>query len=113
MVNVRALTITVALTAILYGVISWVDANLDKFYIFTPEQLHKLALSGIEKHGNDTRAVVGDILANLQQTSAAPHLNLDEEWIFNNAGGAMGGMYIIHASEFALKKKTLRPRTYL
>ncbi|KAH8887394.1 C-8 sterol isomerase [Thozetella sp. PMI_491] len=89
--------------AILLGVLSPVfyvlDKNLESFYVFEKDHLHDLAKRGIQAHGNDTRAIVKyivDELAVRPQTKA--YINLDEEWIFNNAGGAMGGMYIIHAS---------------
>ncbi|KAM0721076.1 hypothetical protein Q7P37_003362 [Cladosporium fusiforme] len=88
----------VALAALLYGVYVFLEANLESFYIFNPTQLHEFAQSAIAQHGNDTRAIVTDIVANLQTTPAKPFVNLEQEWIFNNAGGAMGAMYIIHAS---------------
>ncbi|KAH7398160.1 C-8 sterol isomerase [Pyrenochaeta sp. MPI-SDFR-AT-0127] len=73
------------------------ESHLEKFYIFTPSELHSLSLEAIEKYGNDTTSVVAHIVSSLDHAHA-PHVNLDEEWIFNNAGGAMGAMYIIHAS---------------
>ncbi|CAF9906598.1 MAG: Squalene epoxidase [Gomphillus americanus] len=92
-------SIWILIAAIFYGVYLTLEANLEKFYIFDPTTLHKVTLSAIEKHGNDTEALVAEIVSDLQAIpSVSPHINLDQEWIFNNAGGAMGAMYIIHAS---------------
>lgn len=103
----------VALSAVLYGVYTFLEANLESFYVFEPTQLHNLAQSAIAQHGNDTRAIVTDIVANLQTTSAAPYVNLDQEWIFNNAGGAMGAMYVIHASKLQSKKRKKERNIFL
>lgn len=95
-----------AMLAILLGFLTplfyMLEANLDKFYVFTPEGLHAVAKAGVEKHGNDTRAIVDYIVGELRaDEKVAPYVSTSEEWFFNNAGGAMGGMYIIHASEFS------------
>ncbi|KAH7551636.1 hypothetical protein BM1_09270 [Bipolaris maydis] len=82
-----------ALTTLFYTL----ESRLESFYIFTPSALHALSLSAIERHGNDTAAVVSYIVDSLA-VSHPQYVNLDEEWVFNNAGGAMGAMYIIHAS---------------
>jgi C-8 sterol isomerase len=102
----------VALSALLYGVYVFLESHLESFYVFEPTQLHDFAKSAIAQHGNDTRAIVADIVANLQTTSAQPYVNLDQEWIFNNAGGAMGAMYVIHASKFHPLSENVQP-TYL
>jgi len=89
----------VVLAAALFGVIRSLDARLNDFYIFNPEHLHQLSKDAIALHGNDTKAIVHTIVSNLRQNEElAPFLSVNEEWIFNNAGGAMGAMYIIHAS---------------
>ncbi|KAM7188329.1 ERG2/sigma1 receptor-like protein [Naviculisporaceae sp. PSN 640] len=75
------------------------EQKLEKFYIFETDHLHDLAKRSIAAHGNDTRAIVKYIVDELKdRTETTKHINLDEEWVFNNAGGAMGAMYIIHAS---------------
>lgn len=105
----QKLSLAVLLFAALYGIYTILEANLESFYIFNPPQLHKIALSAIDQHGNNTQAIVSDIISQLSAIdSIKPHLNFQEEWIFNNAGGAMGAMYIIHASEFP---KTENPPT--
>jgi C-8 sterol isomerase len=81
------------LTTLMYTL----DSHLSKFYIFTPQELHTLSLQAISQHGNNTAGIVSHIVSSLHTTHGS-HINLDEEWIFNNAGGAMGAMYIIHAS---------------
>jgi C-8 sterol isomerase len=87
-----------ALLTVLYG---FLDSHLDWFYILNPTDLHDLSLRAIGAHGNDTTAVVAYITRELNEKFPGGYINLDQEWIFNNAGGAMGGMYIIHASRFS------------
>lgn len=62
--------------------------------------LNDLSQRALAAHGNDTRSVVGFIVGELQEKHPGGYVNLDEEWVFNNAGGAMGAMWILHASMF-------------
>ena len=88
------------LLALLSAFFYYLDSHLEQFYIFTPQELHGLSKRAVDAHGDDTRAVVDYILDDLRKSPAAKYINWDEKYIFNNAGGAMGGMYIIHASKF-------------
>ncbi|TWU73801.1 C-8 sterol isomerase [Metarhizium rileyi] len=92
----RLLGILALLTALLSAIVYLVEQNLEKFYIFDLDELHDVSKRGLAKHGDDTRAVVKYIVDDLHKTHGV-HINLEEEWVFNNAGGAMGAMYIIHA----------------
>jgi C-8 sterol isomerase len=96
----RNLSFLAVFLALFSAVYSFLDARLDQFYIFDPEHLHELSQRAIKTHGEDTRSIVNFIVSELETEVGAEHLNLEEEWVFNNAGGAMGAMYIIHASTF-------------
>jgi C-8 sterol isomerase len=87
------------LTVLLSGLFYFLDQHLEWFYIFSPSMLHELSQRAITAHGNDTTSVVKYIVGELSEKLPGGYVNLDEEWIFNNAGGAMGAMYIIHASK--------------
>lgn len=93
----RLLGILGLLTALLASVFYVLEQNLDKFYIFDLEHLDDLSKRALAEHGSNTRAVVEYIVTELNEKTPA-HINPNEEWVFNNAGGAMGAMYIIHAS---------------
>jgi C-8 sterol isomerase len=112
---VRKATITAIVFALLTSLYLFLDAHLDWFYILNPTDLHDLSLRAIEAHGNDTAAVVAFITSELSEKLPGGYINLDEEWIFNNAGGAMGAMYIIHASKSLFILCLIRiqtPRTF-
>ncbi|KAG0650103.1 Delta-8-delta-7 sterol isomerase [Hyphodiscus hymeniophilus] len=94
----KTFTILAIIIALLSTLFYFLDSRLDCFYILDPSDLHDLSLRAISSHGNDTRAVVGFIVGELSEKFPGGYVNLDEEWIFNNAGGAMGAMWIIHAS---------------
>jgi C-8 sterol isomerase len=73
----------------------------DRWYVFDPVFLNELANSAIAASPNNTAGMISHIVANLTETypSSVVRINPDQsEWVFNNAGGAMGAMYIIHAS---------------
>ncbi|KAH7152336.1 ERG2/sigma1 receptor-like protein [Dactylonectria estremocensis] len=93
----RLLAILAVLTGLLASVFYVLDQNLDAFYILDLGHLDDVSKRALAEHGNDTRAVVQYITSELHEKHPA-HINLHEEWVFNNAGGAMGAMYIIHAS---------------
>ncbi|KAH7318570.1 ERG2/sigma1 receptor-like protein [Stachybotrys elegans] len=93
----RLLSILAILTALLSAVVYTVEQNLESFYVFQTDHLHDLAKRGIAQHGNNTRGIVEYIVTELSD-KVPGHINLEEDWVFNNAGGAMGAMYIIHAS---------------
>jgi C-8 sterol isomerase len=72
----------------------------DQWYVFDPETLHQVAKSALAS-SNDTAGAIQHIVSNLAETYPSSRIRLNtnvNEWMFNNAGGAMGAMYIIHAS---------------
>lgn len=93
----RVLGILGAVVAAIASLMYMLESQLERFYIFDPAGLHAVSQSAIAAHGNDTRAVVDHIVSSLA-ASHPNHVNVHEEWVFNNAGGAMGAMYLIHAS---------------
>ena len=109
---------------ILYGIIPVVlvglffvlDPYVSKGYIFEPTVLHAAASKALKAHGNASfDKVVDSIVATLEKRYPG-HINKEQQWIFNNAGGihpshpplililrhhcagAMGQMYLLHCS---------------
>ncbi|KAJ5803456.1 C-8 sterol isomerase [Penicillium pulvis] len=96
--SIRNLSLLAIFLALFTAVYSYLDARLEQFYIFDPEHLHDLSQRAIKSHGEDTRSIVNFIVSELEEKVGPKYLSVEEEWVFNNAGGAMGAMYIIHAS---------------
>lgn len=93
------LRLVAVLLAVVSPLVYLLEQRLDSFYIFDHGHLHELSTRAIAQHGNNTRGIVDYIVAELTaKPETAKYVNVDEEWVFNNAGGAMGGMYVIHAS---------------
>lgn len=97
--SLRSLSLLAVFLALFSALYNFLDARLNQFYIFDPEHLHDLSQRAIKAHGEDTRSIVDFIVAELQEKVGEKYLSTEEEWVFNNAGGAMGAMYVIHASE--------------
>ncbi len=63
-------------------------------YIFDPDILHEVIKGAI---GQPMEAVVDQIVRDLDERYPG-HIRSDTGWVFNNAGGAMGAMRLLHAS---------------
>lgn len=98
MVSTRLLTLLGVVLGVFLPLVYYVEQNLESFLIFETDHLQDLAKRAVSTYGNDTKSMVAYIQSELH-TKLPGHINLDEEWFFNNAGGAMGGMYILHASK--------------
>jgi C-8 sterol isomerase len=73
------------------------DQIRDRFYIFDQNLLQSIAKKNIDLYSNDTHALITNLAEDLEKEYPG-HITLKEEWVFNNAGGAMGTMWILHAS---------------
>ncbi|KAJ5246013.1 hypothetical protein N7468_000996 [Penicillium chermesinum] len=94
----RNLSLLAIFLAAFTAIYRFLDARLEQFYIFDHEHLHELSQRAVKAHGEDTRSIVNYIVSELEEKVGSQYLSSKEEWVFNNAGGAMGAMYIIHAS---------------
>jgi C-8 sterol isomerase len=63
--------------------------------IFHPDELHEIAKLGLAQGGKAD--MFSTIEAELKRRYPK-HIDLGAEWLFNNAGGAMGQIKILHAS---------------
>ncbi|KAI5118207.1 hypothetical protein M0805_004697 [Coniferiporia weirii] len=111
----RKWLVRLGVLSLLVAVGMYLDSIRHQFYVFDPVFINAVARDAVDAHGEDTRAIVTHIVANLTaeypqtgglgSTAAAgrdgKRLALNprtDEWILNNAGGAMGALYVIHAS---------------
>ena len=75
----------------------------DRWYVLDPTTIHEIAQAAISAAPSptDIDSMLAHIVSNLTATYPAPRLALNTdtaEWVLNNAGGAMGAMWNVHAS---------------
>uniref|UniRef100_A0A061QYG9 C-8 sterol isomerase n=1 Tax=Tetraselmis sp. GSL018 TaxID=582737 RepID=A0A061QYG9_9CHLO len=66
-------------------------------YIFSPEEMRSIAKEAIAEGEGDINKIVDGVVDRLRAAHPG-YVNEDPHWIFNNAGGAMGSMLVLHAS---------------
>jgi len=81
----------------------FLDSIKHRWYVLDPESLHELAKAAIAnaRAPDDINSMITYIVSNLTATYPPSQIAFNynsSEWVLNNAGGAMGAMYVIHAS---------------
>lgn len=73
---------------------------LPECYIFDPDTLQGLVKDTLEEYPDGNNTVLFNSLGKKFKETYGPYVNeLNfEDWIFSNAGGAMGTFFIFHAS---------------
>ena len=75
----------------------------DRWYVLDPTTIHEIAQAAVAAapEPSDINFMISHIVANLTATYPASRIALNtnaSEWVLSNAGGAMGAMWIVHAS---------------
>ncbi|KAH8817898.1 ERG2/sigma1 receptor-like protein [Flagelloscypha sp. PMI_526] len=84
----------------------FLDTINHRWYRLDRHSLHALAKEAIASSPvkDDMPSIISHIVANLSTEYAGTNVRINtnwedpSEWVFNNAGGAMGAMFLIHAS---------------
>lgn len=101
-------------------IIKAIDSQASRFYVFTPERLNAMVQETLAEfpqpaaplmHLNGTsympqaartepmiRSLINRIENEFPEARVQKRFEDPSEWVFNNAAGAMGSMFIIHAS---------------
>ena len=95
------LAITIAIVAIFFGVFTYLDSIKHNWYVFDQNKLNEIAVKNLAR--NLTReqlleAIINDLAAEYVLVIAITfnlirypgHINVEQEWMLNVAGGAMG-----------------------
>lgn len=92
----RCLHLISAIVLIVAVAFAVIDFNRDSFYVFDPDVLHKVAAEAAAM--NITSEEKFHRIAVELHKIYPQYIDLDEEWMFNVAGGAMGHMTLLHCS---------------
>ncbi|KAL1407651.1 C-8 sterol isomerase [Vanrija albida] len=93
--------------AVLYGLGSYLQSINSSFYRMSPEGLndvfqHTIAGAKAAGQSNNATWLVENVIDGITDKYPDVRFRKDftdaSQWMFNNAGGAMGSMFIIHAS---------------
>ena len=87
--------------ALLSSIFYLLDSYIHTQYVFSPAKLQELSKLAIARHPNESDPTA--LLEDLTKLLIAEYGDAitpwtSEDWFFNNAGGAMGTMVILHAS---------------
>ena len=89
-----ALTVLIALSSIFL----YLFVGHESQYIFSPSFMKSTVAKALERHEpDDVSGMVNTIVQELRKKHG-DHIIADPPWMFNNAGGAMGSMLILHCS---------------
>ncbi|KAK9471737.1 C-8 sterol isomerase [Dipodascopsis tothii] len=93
-------TTTAAVLAVLLAVYAYCDKYLlQSWFIFDRDYLQELVTKATTEHPNNATAIfqlISDGLVERYGETVNPYNT--EDWVFNNAGGAMGSMFVLHSS---------------
>ncbi|OLL24151.1 C-8 sterol isomerase erg2 [Neolecta irregularis DAH-3] len=97
MVTLRSGSALLAAVAVIFSCLD--RFVLPRLFVFDPTKLSELSRAAVAAHGNDTHALLNTLVSSLKvEYGEAVQDIKDDEWIFNNAGNAMGALTILHAS---------------